>query len=89
MEMMRYIIRISAAVAAFSLAVSCLDLTPEDAIPEDKAITTLDEADQAVIGIYSDFKSSALYSGLLTLLPDIQADLVYAVDGYSNTYGDV
>lgn len=89
MEMMRYIIRISAAVAAFSLAVSCLDLTPEDAIPEDKAITTLDEAGQAVIGIYSDFKSSALYSGLLTLLPDIQADLVYAVDGYSNTYGDV
>ena len=86
---MRYILRISAAIAAFSAAVSCLDLTPEDAIPEDRAITTLDEADQAVIGIYSDFKSSALYSGLLTLLPDIQADLVYAVDGYSNTYGDV
>lgn len=85
---MRYIAKISTILAAVLVATSCLDLYPEDAIPEDKAITTLEEADQAVIGIYSDFKSSALYSGLLTLLPDIQADLVYAVDGYTNTHGD-
>jgi len=76
------------AVAALSFT-SCLEKYPQDAIPEDKAITTLDEANQFVLGIYADFKSSALYSGLLTLLPDIQSDLVYAVDGYSNVYGDV
>ena len=85
---MRYIAKISTILAAVLVATCCLDLYPEDAIPKDKAITTLEEADQAVIGIYSDFKSSALYSGLLTLLPDIQADLVYAVDGYTNTHGD-
>lgn len=34
-------------------------------------------------------KSSALYSGNLTLLPDLQADFVYAVNGYTNTYGNI
>lgn len=73
---------------AFSVS-SCLDKYPEDAILADQAITTIDEADQAVIGIYSSFLNGALYSGYLTLLPDIQTDLVYAVNGYTNTYGDV
>ncbi len=44
---------------------------------------------QALIGIYAQFKNSSLYSGYLTLLPDIQADQVYAVKGYTNVYGDV
>lgn len=68
---------------------SCLDKYPEDAILAENAITTVDEADQAVVGIYSSFLSGALYSGYLTLLPDIQTDLVYAVNGYTNTYGDI
>lgn len=76
------------AALAFS-ATSCLDKYPEDAIPADKAITTVEEADQAVIGIYSSFLSNALYSGYLTLLPDLQADLAYAVNGYTNTYGNI
>lgn len=69
--------------------VSCLDKFPENAVPEGSAITTVDEADQAVVGIYSSFLSGALYSGYLTLLPDIQCDMVYAVNGYTNTFGDV
>lgn len=68
---------------------SCLEKYPEDSIPENQAITTVEEANQAVLGIYAAFKSPALYSGLLTLLPDIQSDLVYAVEGYSNIYGDI
>lgn len=76
------------AAFAFS-ATSCLDKYPEDAILADRAITNIDEADQAVIGIYSSFLNSALYSGALTLLPDIQADLAYAVNGYTNVYGDI
>lgn len=77
-------------LSALALSVSsCLDKYPENAILADDAITTIDEADQAVIGIYSSFLSGALYSGYLTLLPDIQTDLVYAVNGYTNTYGDI
>lgn len=68
---------------------SCLDKYPNDAIPQDKAITNLEELDQAAIGMYSAFKSSALYSGYLTLLPDIQCDMVHAVNGYTNTYGNI
>ncbi len=67
---------------------SCLDKYPEDAVREGDAILTVEQADQAVIGIYSAFLSSALYSGYLTILPDLQTDLVYAVEGYTNVYGD-
>lgn len=75
--------------AALFLGTGCLEKYPDDALPGREAISTIEDADQAVVGIYASFKSSALHSGYLTLLPDIQADLVYAVDGYSNTYGDI
>lgn len=68
---------------------SCLDKYPDDAIPADKAIQTADDANQAMIGIYASFKDASLFSGRLTLLPDLQADLVYAVTGYTNVYGDI
>lgn len=71
------------------LASSCLDKIPGDYIPTDQAMTTYSEAEQVLVGIYADWKSSALYSGLLTLLPDLQADLVYAVNGNTNTYVDI
>ncbi len=73
-------------IASMSL-VSCLDKEPSSAIPEQEAMMTFEDAEQTVTGIYAMLKSQSLYSGYLTLLPDIQADLVYAVDGYSNTYG--
>lgn len=85
MRIKNYILMLAASLCV----VSCLDKYPEDAVLENEAITTVDEADQAVMGIYSAFLSPALYSGYLTLLPDIQADFVYAVNGYTNTYGDV
>ena len=69
--------------------VSCLDKFPENAVLEGSAITNVDEANQTAVGIYSAFLSGALYSGYLTLLPDIQCDMVYAVNGYTNTFGDV
>lgn len=75
------------AAVLFSVT-ACLDKYPEDAMLEGDAINTVSDVDQAVIGIYAAFKSSALYSGTLTLLPDIQSDLVYAVDGYTNVYGN-
>lgn len=68
---------------------SCLDKYPEDSICMDQAINTVDDMDKLVYGIYDSFKSSALYSGNLTILPDLQADFVYCVKGYSNAYGDI
>lgn len=77
-------------LAAVALsAASCLDKLPEDEVPFDNAIRSVSDVNQAVIGIYDAFKSSALYSGNLTLLPDLQADFVYAVNGYTNTYGNI
>lgn len=76
-------------VAVLTTLSSCLEKYPDYAIPQDKAINTLDDLDQAAIGIYDSFKSSALYSGYLTLLPDIQCDMVHAINGYTNTHGNI
>ena len=42
---------------------ACLDKYPDDMVPADKAITTVDEVDQAIIGIYASWLNGALYSG--------------------------
>ena len=76
------------AVLAFS-TVSCLDKYPSDAMTFDESIQTVDDVNLAVIGIYDAFKSSYLYSGALTLLPDIQTDLVYGINNNTNVYGEV
>lgn len=61
---------------------------PDTAIQEEKAMTTLDDCSEVVLGIYSCFKNPALYSGVLAL-QDIQADYVYAARGFNNTYGEL
>ncbi len=69
-------------------ATSCLNKYPDSAILEENALQNYNDAEQHLTGIYSSLLSSNLYSGLLTLLPDIQSDFVYALDGFSNTYGN-
>ena len=76
-----------ALVATAIVATSCLDKYPGSAIPTEKAMKTYDDALQVNTGIYAMLKSSSLYTGYLTYLPDVQADMVYAVDGYSNQMG--
>ena len=70
-------------------ATSCLDKLPKDSIPEDEAMQSLSDAEQTTTGIYATLKSSALFSGALTLAPDLQTDLAYAVEGNTNVYGDI
>lgn len=81
------------ALAFLSLMMaSCQDFLtryPDTAIPEEKAMQTLEDCSEVVLGIYSCFKNSGLYSGALTIAPDLQSDYVYAVKGYSNAYGDI
>lgn len=82
-----FILRTAVYAAVGIQLVSCLEKYPGDYIPEEDAMQTYDEAEQTVTGIYTMLRSNSLYSGYLTLLPDIQADLVYAVEGNTNTYG--
>ena len=74
---------------ALLLSVSCLDKTPGDYIPVDKGMASVTDAEQIVNGIYNTLKSGSLYSGYLTLCPDIQCDLVHAVQGNSNSYVNI
>lgn len=68
---------------------SCLEKIPGDYILEEESMVSFSDAEQTLTGIYAAYMSNSLYSGLLTLTPDIQADLVYAVEGNSNTYGNI
>ena len=79
----------AAAVAVAICMSSCLEKIPGDYILEEDTMNTVSDAEQILTGIYSAYMSGALYSGYLTLLPDIQADMVYAVLGNSNTYGTI
>ena len=81
--------RTVAVIAVAVGMVSCLEKLPGNAIPESEGMKTFDDAEQTLTGIYAAWMSGALYSGYLTLLPDIQADLVHAVQGNSNTYGQL
>ena len=84
------ILRKGALLALLAVGLtSCLDKLPGDAIPEGEGMKTFNDAEQTLTGIYSAYMSGSLYSGYLTLLPDIQADLVHAVQGNSNTYGNI
>ena len=88
MKNIHYILSRTAAVIAvvFSLN-SCLEKLPGDYILEEEGMQTFADAEQTLTGIYTAYMSSSLYSGYLTLCPDIQSDLVYAVQGNSNTFG--
>ncbi|MBP8791307.1 MAG: RagB/SusD family nutrient uptake outer membrane protein [Breznakibacter sp.] len=66
-----------------------LDVVPEDMIPQEEALQSVADCESYIAGVYDTYKGSALYSGALTLLPDVQADYVYSVKGYSNTYGEI
>ena len=78
----------TAAVIAVAMGLSsCLEKIPGDYIPEEEGMKTFNDAEQILTGIYTAYMSSALYSGYLTLCPDIQADLVYGVNGNTNTMG--
>ena len=82
-------VKSTAVIAVVLGMVSCLNKMPGDAISEKDGMKTFYDAEQTLTGIYSAYMSGALYSGYLTLLPDIQADLVHAVQGNSNTYGPI
>ena len=87
---MKNLLKISTFLLLLTAFVSCdLDRYPDTGIPEDQAMTNPSEAQQIVFGVYSAFKNSNLHSGSMVLGPDIQSDLVYAIKGYSNIYGDL
>lgn len=83
MKMMRMI----ALTAVVLGTASCLEKIPGDYIPENEGMKTFNDAEQILTGIYTAYMSSGLYSGYLTLCPDVQADLVYAVQGNTNQLG--
>ena len=88
-KLSRYIKIAAAAVLLAAGTTSCLEKFPSSSIPEDQAMKTFNDAVEHLTGIYVNMLSGSLFSGSLTLIPDIQADLVYAVENFTNVYGSV
>lgn len=88
---MKKILAIIALVLSAGFTACDLDRYPDNGIPEEEVLSTPDpqEAQQVIFGIYSGLKSGGLYSGTMTLGPDIQSDLLQAVVGFSNIYGEL
>lgn len=87
---MKYIIKSYILLLLAFSAASCegfLEKYPETGLPME--MTTVEQTVQIDYGIFSCFKNAALYSGNLTLGQDLQSDLAYAFEGYSNNYGTV
>ncbi|MGN1215368.1 MAG: RagB/SusD family nutrient uptake outer membrane protein, partial [Candidatus Cryptobacteroides sp.] len=74
------------AVAALLAFNSCLEKKPGDYLPLEEGMNSVTAAEEIVNGIYKTLMSGSLYSACIPLCPDIQADLVHAVKGNSNTY---
>ena len=62
---------------------------PEDAVAAEQAIQTLEDAQVALNGVYSGFKSASYYGRNFVAYADVQADLVQSVIGYSNQLGEI
>jgi hypothetical protein len=91
--MKKYINIFIGLAALMAILVACnedyIDLLPHDAIPTEKAFENLNDFEVALNGVYSSYKSSNSYGEQLSILPGIMGDLVLAVNGYSNTYGEM
>lgn len=80
------------ALAGTLLATSCqdfLDRKPFDSIPQSEAIRNLKDAEASINGVYAVWSSDGLYSGNLTLAPDLQCDFAYSIVGFTNKMGNL
>ena len=75
-------------LAAFATFASCdLDKTPDANLPQDEAFDNIEMIKVLEKGAYSRLRSS--YTPASMIVPDIQADYMHAVFGFSNTFGEV
>lgn len=76
-------------LAGVSCSEEFLEKKPYNSVPTDEAFQTLEDFEIALNGVYAGFKASNSYGSEMMILTDIMTDLVLAVNGYSNTYGEM
>lgn len=64
-----------------------LDKYPTDAIPEEEAYQTFDDFKRHCVSAYSSLKSNGGFTYASRIFGDLQCDLAYSVQGFSNTVG--
>ncbi len=79
-------------VSAVLLFTSCEDFLtkyPSDSVTADQAIQTLQDAEVALNGVYSGFKSANYYGRYFVAHSDVMTDELQSVIGYSNQLGEM
>ena len=80
--------RIVILSAVMATVVSCnMDRMSPDSVPLDEAFLNMESVESLERGAYSRLRTA--YSPSSMIAPDIQADYVNAVDGFTNTYGEL
>lgn len=76
--------------AMVSIASSCgndwLDVEPSTEVPSHTAITSLDDADKMLNGIYYTMKQAPYYSGSLIYIGDMFGDDMMSADSHTDNY---
>jgi hypothetical protein len=84
-------ISILLAIALFMFT-SCEDFltkTPADSVATEDAIQSIEDAQVALNGVYSGFKSTDYYGRYFVAHADVQTDELQSVIGYSNQLGEL
>ena len=75
-------------LASGSCSKDFLDRKPAGGLPTDQAITTADDMETALSGVYAGLRSPNLYGRAVPLIGDLLADNVYLSQDNSNRYID-
>jgi len=86
--MKRLSIIIAIALFAVTACEDFLTKYPSDQVVADQAIVTVQDAEVALNGVYSGFKSTAYYGRYFVAHADVQTDELQSVIGYSNQLGE-
>lgn len=65
-----------------------LDEFPDSGIAQEEAVQSMADMEKALVAVYAMTKSGRLFSGSMTLLPEIQCDGMYAIIGNGNLMGE-
>lgn len=76
---------VSALLLIFTGCQDFLDMQPQDQIPAETAIETIEDCEKFLIGVYSSFKNTSGIVGSATLASELQADEMLAVLGNQQT----
>jgi starch-binding outer membrane protein, SusD/RagB family len=87
MKKIYYILFLLTVIFQSSCTKDFLEKYPYSKVATEKSITSVEDAQVALVGVYSGFTPEAYYGRYFTVLPDVMSDEVLSTIGYTNQLG--